>query len=393
MSNNFRHSFFQGHARALYWAFATAALSLFFATPSASAHVRWFTPDPNRPSERADIFSGVTLLALVSIVATVAGAWLVSRLAARFRLAARVRAAAGPLLERLALDLPRPADMYPWVSAVLAVHTAAILFVRGVERQLFVPNLALPFTLAGGTLALLEIVVAFTLIGGIAVGALIRPAAVGLTLLGVFGTLYFGPFLVIEHVYFFGIAAFLFITGRGPGATERVLRGPGKPLVALLPYAVPALRVSFGLATVITGFTEKLWNHGLSLAFLSEHPFNVTAATPFPVTDTQFLIGAGLAEVSLGALLISGLFPRAAVLAAWVPFNLAVPFLGAPDVLGHLPIYGILLAILLCGNGRAFAAALRRETEPRPRTSEAVLLPLPQAALAIGPMPERSVRN
>jgi len=102
------------------------------------------------------------------------------------------------------------------------------------------------------------------------------------------------------------------------------------------------------------------------------HPFNVTAATPFPLTDAQFAIGAGLAEASLGALLITGLFPRLAVLAAWVPFNLAVPFLGAADVLGHLPIYGILLTILLCGNGAGFAATLRREMEPR------VVAPAPQ---------------
>lgn len=387
MGKNSPRIFSHRHARALRWALATAALSLLFATPSASAHVRWFTPDPNRPIERADIFSGVTLLALAAIAATIGGAWVASRLAARFRLTARARAAAGPLLDHLALGLPRPADLYPWIAPVLAVHTAVILFVRGVERQLFVPNLALPYTLA-----LLEIVVAFTLIDGIVVGALTRPAAVGLVLLGLFGMLYFGPLLVTEHVYFFGSAAFLFIAGRGPGATERVLHGPGKPLVALLPYAVPALRVTFGLATVITGFTEKLWDHGLALAFLSAHPFNVTAATPFPLTDTQFLIGAGLAEASLGALLISGLWPRVAVLAAWVPFNLAVPFLGATDVLGHLPIYGILLTILLCGNGRGFAATLRRETEPRPRSGAPSLQSLPQEPpTTIGPRPERGV--
>ncbi len=376
------------HARKVYVALATALCGWLALAPSASAHVRWFTPDANRGLDRSEIFSGVTLLALAAIVATVGGAWLAQRAVARFRLAARARALAGPLLERVQLGLPRPADLYPWIAAVLAVHTAAILFVRGVERQLFTPNLALPYTLAGGGLALLEIVVAFTLVGGIAVGALTRPAAVGLALLGVLGMFSFGPLLVFEHVYFFGIAACLFIAGRGPGATERVLRGPGKPLVRLLPYAIPALRVSFGLATVITGFTEKLWDPGLGLDFLATHPFNVTAATPFPLTDAQFVIGAGLAEVSLGALLVAGLFPRLAVLAAWVPFNLAVPFLGAPDVLGHLPIYGILLTILLCGNGAGFAATLRRETAPRlaVRAPQA-LVPVARARDAV---PERS---
>ena len=231
--------------------------------------------------------------------------------------------------------------------------------------------MALPYTLAGGSLALLEIVVAFSLVGGIAVGALTRPAAVGLALVGLLGMVYFGPLLVLEHTYFFGIAGFLFIAGRGPGTTQRVLRGPGKPAVALLPYAVPLLRASFGLATLITGFTEKLWDPGLSLAFLADHPFNVTATTPLALSDANFVIAAGLAEVALGALLIAGFWPRVAILAAWVPFNLAVPFLGAQDVLGHLPIYGIILTILLCGSGRGFAATLRRETEADARVSAA----------------------
>jgi len=163
------------------------------------AHVRWFAPDPNRGLERSAICSGVTLLALAAIAATLGGAWLAQRLVTRLRLAARARVLAGPLLERWELGLPRPADLYPWIAAVLALHTAAILFVRGVERQLFTPNLALPYTLAGGGRALLAIVVAFTLVAGIAVGPLTRPAAVGLALLGVLGMVYFGPLLVLEQ--------------------------------------------------------------------------------------------------------------------------------------------------------------------------------------------------
>lgn len=303
--------------------------------------------------------SSVTLLVLVGITATVVTAWVAHRLVMR------VRPAVEPLLADLPLGWPRAGQVYPWITAILAAHTAVALLIRGVERQLFVPNLALPYTLAGGSLALLEIVVALTLLGGIVVGALVRPAAVGLAILGLLGMFYFGPLLIVEHLYFLGIAAFLFIVGSSPAKVPYVVSGRGRPLLGLLPYAVPVVRVSFGAATLLTGFTEKVWNHDLALAFLSEHPFNVTTWTPFPITDTHFVIGAGVAEASLGALLLSGLFPRAVILAAWVPFNLAVPFLGATDVLGHLPIYGILLTILLCGTGRGFAAALRRETEPR----------------------------
>ncbi len=205
---------------------------------------------------------------------------------------------------------------------------------------------------------------------------------------------YFGPLLILEHAYFFGIAAFLFITGPGPGAGERLVRGLGRPLPAALPYAVPILLGSFGGATLLTGFTEKLWNRDLALAFLREHPFNLTTATPFPVSDAQFVIGAGLMEAALGAVLLAGLWPRPAILAAWVPFNLAVPFLGWSDVVGHLPIYGIMLVVLLCGVGRGFGAVLRRDpgvpatdamppAEPsRPRARFAAASPVVASLLA-----------
>jgi hypothetical protein len=371
-------------ARALALAGIIAGISV----RGVSAHVRWFAPDADRSIDRHDIVSGVTVLAVIAVLSTLGLAWLLSLLAARVRFDARLRALAHRLLARYAVGLPRPADIYPWIPALLAVHTAVILFVRGVERQLFVPNLALPYTLPAGMLALGEIVVAFSLIGGIAVGALMRPAAVGLIVLGLGGMVAFGPLLVIEHAYLFGIAAFLFITGRGPSATERIVRGPGRPHLRLLPYAVPILRASFGVATLVTGFTEKLWNRDLALAFLRDHPFNLTATTPFPLTDGQFVVAAGLAEVTLGALLVAGLWPRMAVLAAWVPFNLAVPFLGAQDVLGHLPIYGILLTILLCGSGRAFAATVRREVEPR-----SLVLPAARGVAALPPpLSSRSAR-
>lgn len=325
------------------------------------AHVRWFVTSGTAPLDRAAVFNSTTLLALAVIALALGGAWGAARLAAHWRVAARGRALMAPLLARADLDLPRPADLYAWVPTVLALHVAVALFVRGVGRQLFVANLALPYTLPAGLLALGEIAVALALVGGLAIGALTRVAAVGLAALGVLGIAYFGPLLVLEHAYFFGIAAFLFITGPGPGAGARLVRGLGRPLPALLPAAVPILLGTFGFATLLTGFTEKLWNRDLALAFLRDHPFNLTAATPFAVSNAHFIIGAGLAEAVLGAVLLAGLWPRPAILAAWVPFNLAVPFLGWGDVVGHLPIYGIMLVVLLCGSGRGFAAALRRE--------------------------------
>lgn len=312
----------------------------------------------------------MTLLALAA-AATVSTAWLAARLAAQWRLGERVLDRYAPILAQL--GIPRLARLYPWLPLALTLHVAVTLFVRGVNRQLFVVSLALPYTLPAGVVALVTIVIALALLAG----AFTRVAAVALAAIGLLGMVFFGPLLVLEHSYFFGIAAFLAITGRGPFSVDALLGRAGPPHPTLLPYAVPALRFLFGFATVLSGFTEKLWNQDLALAFLQEHPFNLTAALPFALRDVDFIVLAGVMEVTLGALLMTGLWPRAVILLAWVPFNLAVPFLGWEDVVGHLPIYGIILVVLLCGSGQGFAAALcARERTEAPAALPSRPLPL-----------------
>ncbi|HEY8598019.1 MAG TPA: hypothetical protein VIL85_06280, partial [Thermomicrobiales bacterium] len=187
---------------------------------------------------------------------------------------------------------------------------------------------------------------------------------------GLAGMLYFHPLLVLEHCGLLGIAAFLYITGRGPFAVDALVGRLGHPRLHLLPYAVPTLRVLAGFSVVVLGFTEKLWNFDLAQRFLAEHPFNFTAATPFPLTDEQFILAAGLVEVTVGALLISGFVTRLVILVALVPFNLTVPFFGWGELVGHLPIYGIMVVLLLWGAGQDMAPYIRAVEEAEARADE-----------------------
>ena len=74
-------------------------------------------------------------------------------------------------------------------------------------------------------------------------------------------------------------------------------------------------------------------------------------------------------------LLISGALPQAIVLIAGVPFNATLWFFGTTELVGHLPIYGAMLAILVWGSdprcGRWSAgcrgAGRGRRARPRPR--------------------------
>ena len=67
---------------------------------------------------------------------------------------------------------------------------------------------------------------------------------------------------------------------------------------------------------------------------------------------------AGAIELLFGLLLISGRIPQVAVIVAGIPFNATLFFLGRDELIGHLPIYGVMLALLVYGSSRRYADAV-----------------------------------
>src|SRR5205823_5459495 len=105
-----------------------------------------------------------------------------------------------------------------------------------------------------------------------------------------------------------------------------------------------------GLSLAFVALTEKLWNPDLGRAFLLQRPeLNVFQTLPGMswFTDDTFVLAAGLAEAAIGAMLISGFSPRLVILAMWLPFNLGIPVLPSQELLGHLPILGIMYLLLV----------------------------------------------
>jgi hypothetical protein len=49
----------------------------------------------------------------------------------------------------------------------------------------------------------------------------------------------------------------------------------------------------------------------------------------------------------VGLFLLLGLFPREIVLVAWVPINLTLTIFNWVELVGHLPIYGMMAVLLL----------------------------------------------
>jgi hypothetical protein len=111
------------------------------------------------------------------------------------------------------------------------------------------------------------------------------------------------------------------------------------------------LRVLVGLALIILAYTEKLARPELSLAFLDRYPaFNILQFVGLDVSDLVFIQIAAGVEILFGLLLISGALPQLTVIAAGIPFNATLFFLGATELIGHLPIYGAMLALLVYGS-------------------------------------------
>jgi hypothetical protein len=236
-----------------------------------------------------------------------------------------------------------------WIPLVIGVHMGITLMVSGVSRQLFIPNLILPLNLLGGVLGMIEIAISLAFI----YGALARPAAGALALTWLVGMIVFGPLRLLEHSEIFGIAFFLFATGRGPLAFDMALHRLHQPLPKLIPYAVPVLRISLGIGLTLVALTEKIWNIPMGLAFLADHHFNFFPFIGLDIDDKQFLLIAGTIELIVGMMLITGSYVRLVIIVTLIPFNLSLPFMGWRELVGHLPTYGILALLLLWGDEKA----------------------------------------
>lgn len=82
---------------------------------------------------------------------------------------------------------------------------------------------------------------------------------------------------------------------------------------------------------------------------------NVFDLVGIPMSTDTFIVVAGSVELLFGLLVISGALPQIAVLVAAVPFNATLILFGQTELVGHLPVYGVFLALLAYGSDPATA--------------------------------------
>jgi uncharacterized membrane protein YphA (DoxX/SURF4 family) len=261
----------------------------------------------------------------------------------------------------------------PAAPAILGVQAAIAMMYAATQLTLFVPNIELPRNVLGVALSALAIVAGFSFITGVLTrtGALIT---VGL----VVAALGFAPVEeVAEQVIFAGIALYLVAVGRGTVRYDGAEEDRTSLSDRLLPHALTILRVSAGVSIVVLGFTEKLLNVELGVAFLERYPrFNVPRELGLSwFTDERFVYATGIIEVMAGAALIAGYLPRVTILALWLPFNLGIAFLPPQELIGHLPILSTMYVLLVRGTEGIPPVPADRRTSPAQRPAAAVAQP------------------
>jgi hypothetical protein len=303
----------------------------------ALAHVKWFEDPAQHPFRTDLILSDRTLLWMATSALALIGLFLARRLAGTREWQAT------RWFNSMAAGAP----------TILAVQAAIGLVSAAARPALLAPNLRLEADARGLALATLEVLIAATFITGIAdwVGALALIALVPLALA------LFPALDVLEQTLWAGIGAAVLIIGRRGGSGSKARPWFQRRDPAWAAHAIGLLRIATGISLVTLALSEKIWNPGLGQAFLADHgDFNfVRAALGIPwFSDDLLVLAAGLTEAAIGMMLISGMWTRVVVLGAWVPFHLGIPFLPQQELLGHIPIFGIMYLLLVHGSGAGF---------------------------------------
>ena len=304
------------------------------------AHVKWFTDPRQRPTDYGLLLSPPVIAAFLIAVAAAGLAYVIQH---RVPEPAWARS-----LERFAKTGP----------LALRVTLGVALLAAAVPHWLFVPSLVLDDDAIGVALRAVEVACGLFLLAGL----FTRYAAIVLALLGVVAMVPFNVENILEQVHILGIAVFLFIAGAGPMSLDarrgahRSIENDNAPTAAII-----LLRLAMGFGIAYGALTEKLLNPALSQALLDERPY-LNILRPLGVGDPVFVWIAGVTELAIGVVILSGQVTRPVMAIGFGLFTITLIVFGLPEFIGHLPYYGIMLTLFIAPDANSWRVkrALRR---------------------------------
>jgi len=314
--------------------------------PVLPTHERWFV-ESQQAGDWSFFLSPLPLI-LTSAVVAVTVLW---RL-----VALRVDRPELPILQPLG-------RLVPWIPRLLGIHLGVALLALAATGAFITPSNDHLDGVGGNALLLVEAALGVWLVTGIN----LRPAAGFVLALGPALALVAGPTALGECANLAAVAAFLLVVPPGPDA-----HGAVRPSRAQLRLALLLLRLGVGAALIVLAFSEKLTNPAMAIDTLEHFPaLDVFSLVGIHLSPETFVAVAGAIELLFGLLVISGAFPQVAVLVAMVPFNATLLLFGQTEMVGHLPVYGVFLALLVYGSSVETAGAVRwLPTPARRRVAE-----------------------
>jgi hypothetical protein len=255
------------------------------------------------------------------------------------------------------VDVPFLARMAPYMPFAVRLHlTMCLVGLLGLGYYLS-PAMDLEWDLPGILLGAVMALVAI----GMASGYRAQSAALLLVAAGPIGMLEFGVSPVLQRIDVLGLALFVFFAGPGRWSADLDRGKASEPTPDRIATAVWCLRVFAGIALIIVAFREKLAYPDYAVSFLGDHhDLELSDQIGLGWSTEDFVRVAGSIEVLFGLLLISGAMPQAIVVAAGLPFNATLYFFGNKELIGHLPIYGAMLVLLVYGSHPQYRPLVKR---------------------------------
>lgn len=254
------------------------------------------------------------------------------------------------------LDIPFLARLVDWMPFAIRIHLAASMIGLLSLGYYLSPAMDLPKEWWSFLYGAVMVVVAVTM----AAGWHAREGAALLVVAGPLGMIAFGVVPVLSRFDLLGLALFVLIAGPGRWSAdvETARTAPTSPNSHA--KAIWWLKVAAGIALIVVALDEKLVHPQLAVEFLEDHPnFNVVQSLlGIDMSAIEFTRLASAVEVLFGLLLLSGALPQVIVLVAALPFNATLWYFGANELMGHLPIYVTLLAVLVYGSSPQFRPAV-----------------------------------
>lgn len=302
----------------------------------ASAHIRWFV-DPATVPDVPFVFNSSMVITFVTGLIYIALTLFLTR---------RFAEGKSGLAKLMKTDFELPAKI-EWY--LLFFLLALMLVINMIMGDYLAPNLP-----ADGWVGIIGLVIQVVVVLLIFVTPVVVGAA--MVLVAFLNLALFGFTLGMD--YFFEVAfvgaAFIFIGPYVSKVDQALFRrfmpeeGQWKTL------AVLALRIGLGLQLMELAINNKFVNTGFTLVFMEDNPYyNFMQLLGFSsFSNADFAWAAGIFEFMFGSMLVLGLATRLVILTLTFVFIMTAILTGIHELVGHLPIFGVAIIILLQSNAK-----------------------------------------